>query len=96
MSDKLTVTSVQIYDYRGDDPKVKAMSQITINDALFIRGLKIREGENGLFVAFPQDLDYETTSFRFLICPITKELREEIENRVIMTYKEDYGKTHQR
>ena len=94
MNAKLTVTSVLIYDYIGDDPKVKAMSQIIINDALFIRGLKIREGENGLFVAFPQDLDYKPSLFRYLICPITKELREEIESKVIMKYKEDYGKTH--
>ncbi len=36
-----------------NDPKLKAFVSITLNDSFVIRGLKIIQGNSGLFVAMP-------------------------------------------
>ena len=47
----LEITEVRIS--LRDDDKLKAFASMTFNDAFVIRGLKIIEGTNGMFVAMP-------------------------------------------
>ena len=36
-----------------DEPKLKAFANVTFDDAFVVRGIKIIEGDKGLFVAMP-------------------------------------------
>jgi stage V sporulation protein G len=47
----LEITEVRIS--LRDDDKLKAFASMTFNDQFVIRGLKIIEGTNGMFVAMP-------------------------------------------
>ncbi len=47
----LEITEVRVS--LRDDDKLKAFASMTFNDAFVIRGLKIIEGTNGMFVAMP-------------------------------------------
>ena len=47
----LEITEVRIS--LRDDDKLKAFASMTFNDSFVIRGLKIIEGTNGMFVAMP-------------------------------------------
>ena len=43
--------------------------------------------ENGLFVGYPLDPFYKGDDFRSIVFPITRELREHIENCVLEKYQ---------
>lgn len=83
------VTAVQVFPFRegGVLGHIKGLAQVVLNDALVIRGLRIMDGENGLFVAYPVDPFYKGDEFRTVVNPITRELREHIENCVLEKYQ---------
>ena len=86
--DCLAVTQVQVYPFKEGPSmgKMLALASIVLNDQLQVRGLRIMEGENGLFVGYPMDPFYKGDDFRSLCFPITRQLREHIENCVLEKY----------
>ena len=87
--DCLAVTSVQVYPFKEGPSMghIKGYAKITLNDQFQIRGLRIMEGENGLFVAYPNDPFYKGEDFRSVCFPITRQLREHIETCVLEKYQ---------
>lgn len=88
--DCLTVTNVQVYPFAVGPSmgSIKAMASIVLNDQFMVRGLRVMEGENGLFVGYPNDPFFKGEDFRSLCNPITRQLREHIEDRVLTKYLE--------
>ena len=88
--DVLAVTSVQVYPFNDDGNLgcVKAYASIVLNDQIQIRGLRVMEGANGLFVGYPTDPFYKGDDFRSVVAPITRQLREHIENCVLEKYQD--------
>ena len=85
--DCLAVTQVQVFKEGPFTGKMLAKASIVLNDQFQIRGLRIMEGENGLFVGYPNDReDFRREDFRSLCFPITRQLREHIENCVLEKY----------
>ena len=86
--DCLAVTQVQVYPFKETPSMghVKGMASVVLNDQFQIRGLRIMEGDNGLFVGYPVDPFYKGGDFRSLCFPITRQLREHIENCVLEKY----------
>lgn len=87
--DCLAVTNVQVFPFREGVSvgKIKGLAVVVLNDQLMIRGLRIMDGENGLYVGFPNDPFYKGDEFRFLVSPMTRQLREHIENCVLEKYQ---------
>lgn len=70
----------------AESSKAKAVATVTVNDEFVLKGIKVYEGENGLFASMPSRKvgnDYQEVIF-----PITKEAREQLNNTVL----ESYGK----
>lgn len=87
--DCLAVTNVRVFPFKEsvDLGRIKAMAQIVLNDQLVIRGLRVIEGEYGLFVSYPNDPFYKGEDLRSICNPITRQLREHIENCVLEKYQ---------
>ena len=87
--DCLAVTQVRVFPFKEGPSmgRMKGYANITLNDQLQIRGLRIMEGENGLFVAYPNDPFYKGEDYRSVCFPITRQLREHIENCVLEKYQ---------
>ena len=87
--DCLAVTSVQVYPFKEGPSmgKMLGMASIVLNDQLQVRGLRIMEGENGLYVAYPNDPFYKGEDFRSICFPMKRQLREHIENCVLEKYQ---------
>ena len=87
--DCLSVTQVKVYPFNEGPSmgRIKGYANITLNDQFHIRGLRIMEGENGLFVAYPNDPFYKGDDFRSLCFPMKRQLREHIENCVLEKYQ---------
>lgn len=91
--DCLAVTNVRVFPFR-ELPSLghmKALAQIVLNDQMVIRGLRVMEGEQGLFVSYPLDPFYKGEDFRSFCFPITRQLREHIENCVLEKYNATAG-----
>ena len=88
--DCLVVTNVQVYPFQ-EGPSLghtKGIANIVLNDQFMLRGLRVMDGENGLFVGYPIDLFFKGESFRSICNPITRQLRDHIEACVLTKYQE--------
>lgn len=87
--DCLAVTKVTVYPFKEGASlgHVKALAQVVLNDQMVIRGLRVTDGANGLFIGYPNDPFYKGEDFRTICNPVTRELREHIENCVLEKYQ---------
>lgn len=87
--DCLTVTQVRVFPFKDSVNlgHVKALAEIVLNDQLVIRGLRVMDGVNGLFVSYPLDPFFKVDDFRTICNPISRHLREHIENCVLEKYQ---------
>ena len=94
-SPSLQVTSCQIFPFREGPSlgNIKAMASIVLSDEIQVRGLRIKHGENGLFVSYPNDPFYKGEDYRSICNPITRALREHIESVVLAKYNEAIAPT---
>ena len=88
--DCLAVTHIDIAAFK-DGPnlgKVKALASVVLNDQLVIRNLRVMECTNGLFLSYPVDPFWKGEDFRTICSPMTRKLREHIENCVLEKYQD--------
>ncbi len=83
----MDITVQRMYRFESDRP-LKAFADIIINDALLIKGIKVLEGKNGLFVSMPQEQAKDKKWHDSIRC-LTQEVREQITEVCLAVYKED-------
>jgi len=79
----------RMYRFETDRP-LKAFVDIVVNDALLIKGVRIMDGRNGLFVSMPREQAKDQKWYDTVRC-LTQEVREQITQTVMACYtdKED-------
>ena len=88
--DCLAVTEVNVKKF-PDLPgasHIKGVAEIVLNDQLILRGLRIMDGSVGLFVSYPIDPFFKGEDLRNIASPVTRQLREHIENCILEKYQE--------
>lgn len=70
-----------------EENRLKALVSVTLGQELAIHDIKVIQGPNRLFVAMPSRKD-ENGLFRDIVHPITQEMREQLENAVLLAYEE--------
>lgn len=88
--DCLAVTSVHVYPFKENPSmgKTRGLANVVINDQLLLRGLRIIDGANGLFVSYPNDPFYKGEDYRTIFNPITRQFKEHVEHCVLEKYQE--------
>lgn len=83
--DCLQVTNVQVFPFKegANFGRIKGLATIVLNDQIQLRCLRVMDGENGLYVGYPNDPFYKGEDYRSIFLPITRQLREHIENVVL-------------
>jgi len=69
-----------------DEDKLKAFVNITFDDVFVVRGLKIIEGGQGLFVCMPSRKLPDGT-YKDIAHPIDNDFRSKIEQRILHVYE---------
>jgi stage V sporulation protein G len=87
----LSVTKVNVWPFKAAVGHIKAVASVVLNDQLAIRGLRVMEGDNGLFVGYPVDPFYKGEDLMHVCKPTTRELREHIEACVLEMYHASVG-----
>ena len=83
----LDIQVQRMYRFESDRP-LKAFADIIINDALLIKGVKVLEGKQGLFVSMPQEQAKDKKWYDSVRC-LTQEVREQISEVILSCYKEN-------
>ncbi len=73
-----------------DDPALKAIASLTFDSCFVIKGIKVVQGENGVFVAMPSQRMKDGT-YRDVAYPSTPELAERIRTLVLERYHQNLG-----
>ena len=73
------------------DSSIKAFASASFDDYFAVHGIKVCDGEKGLFISMPST-SYSNKNgekkYQDIFHPITKEAREELNNAVIKAYNE--------
>ncbi|MCK4513400.1 septation regulator SpoVG [bacterium] len=80
----MEITEVRL-TLRGEE-RLKAFVSITFDDAFVVRGLKVIDGNTGLFVAMPSRRRKDG-EFRDIAHPINNATRQMIEDAVMGEYR---------
>ena len=83
----MQITEVKIFPRENTEPeaKLKAYASITFDSAFVVRGLKVIDGKNGLFVVMPSRKLSDGT-FKDIAHPLNNETRGLIEKTVLEEY----------
>jgi len=82
------ITDVRIYKME-DAGNLKAYATVTLDNAFAVHGIKVLEGDNGLWVSMPATKSKKTGEFKDIFHPISPEAREGLISTVISKYEED-------
>ena len=84
------VSNIQIFPFKmgctGGTNKVAALANVTLFGKFLVRGLRVIDGPNGLYVQYPQQ-DTTGMSFSSVVTPLDREARETVESEVIEAYQ---------
>jgi len=74
----------RIHKLDGTGP-TKAFCDIAIEDSFVIKGVRIVEGEKGLFIAMPREEGKDGKWYNTVI-PLNREVKDEIERIILEAY----------
>jgi stage V sporulation protein G len=80
------VNITEIHINAREEDKLKAFVNITFEDVFVVRGLKIIEGKDGLFVCMPSR-KLEDGTYKDIAHPITNEFRQKLESQILDEYR---------
>ncbi len=85
----LDVTAVKIYPFDTSEigGMIRAFAEVTLDDVLLIKGVKVIEGKGGgLFVSYPSQKGKDD-KFHDLVLPLCDNLKKQIRRAVVDAFK---------
>jgi stage V sporulation protein G len=82
------ITEVRIYKMENSG-NLKAYATVTLDESYAVHGLKVLEGEKGLWVSMPATKSKKTGEFKDVFHPISPEARLGLVDAVLLKYNED-------
>jgi stage V sporulation protein G len=72
--------------HRLSEGRLKAFVDLGVNDAILIKGIRIVDGQKGLFVCMPQEQGKNERWYEKVRC-LNKEVRTRISHKVLEAYR---------
>lgn len=82
--DKLDLAVSRIHKLDGSG-STKAFVDLSVADSFIIKGLRVIEGEKGLFVSMPRE-EGKDGKWYSIVVPLKREVKDEIEKLVLEAY----------
>jgi stage V sporulation protein G len=76
----------RLYRFDGDG-RLKAFADVSFGGSFVIKGLRVVQGDKGLFVGMPCEQGKDGKWYN-VAYPITKEMRQELTEAVLTAYNE--------
>jgi stage V sporulation protein G len=85
----INITDVRITKVEGDE-KLRGFAALVLDDCFVVGDLRVLEGEDGYYVAMPSKRKRDG-SFKDIAYPLATDVREAIEERVLLAYETATG-----
>lgn len=82
----MKITEVRMNKLNTEN-RLRAIASITLDEEFVVHGIKVIEGDNGLFMAMPSR-KLKNGTFLDTAHPINNDFREKLEKTVLETYEE--------
>jgi stage V sporulation protein G len=86
MSTNSLFTQVRVSLFEKDS--LRALATVKVADAIYLTGLRVIEGKNGIFVAMPTRKD-KGGEYQDIFFPTSKAMRDELQKLVLEAYKNE-------
>ena len=83
----MKITSVNVHKIEKENSRMKGIAVVTLDDCFVVKGIRIIDGDNGLFIAMPSKTT-ATGEHSDIAHPINKETRQMFEEAIIKAYEE--------
>lgn len=84
----LDIKIIKVHRLPDGNNRTRAFVDLGINDALLIKGIRVVDGKEGLFVSMPSELDKKSERWYERVRCLNKEVKEMIERKVLDAYQE--------
>ena len=80
---------------KKNNNNIEAYVGLTFDECFAVNGLKVIDGKNGLFVAFPS---YKTSdgTYRDIVYPLDKAYRDKLTKAIIEKYEKEIDNYHEK
>lgn len=82
------ITDIRIYKVEGTG-NLRAFATVTLDNAYAVHGLRVMEGDSGLWVGMPASKN-KKGEFKDIFHPINREARELLINAVLEAYQKEF------
>ncbi|MCC7430837.1 SpoVG family protein [bacterium] len=87
---KITEVSIKL----ANEEKLKGFANITFDDVFVVRGIKIINGSEGLFISMPSR-KLNNGEYRDIVHPIQNDFRIELEKAILDEYEKSLSQVEQ-
>ena len=81
----MKITSVNVRKIEKENSRIRGIASVVLDDCFAIHGIRIIEGDAGLFIAMPSRKT-NNDEYRDTAHPITSECRKMFEDAIIEAY----------
>ena len=81
----IRITEVRVHLLEHQDSNLRAYANITFDDCFVVHGIKVVQGEKGLFIGMPRRQKLDGSS-QDIAHPVTNETRQLVERRILEAY----------
>ena len=82
----MKVTSVTVHKIEKENSRMKGIAVVTLDDCFVVKGIRVIDGDNGLFIAMPSRKT-ATGGYRDIAHPINPEVRTMFEEAIFEAYE---------
>ena len=85
----MKITSVNVHKIEKENSRMNGIASVTLDDCFVVRGIRIIEGDAGLFIAMPsrEKFTAEGTVHEDVAHPINKETRQMFTDEILKAYE---------
>jgi stage V sporulation protein G len=80
---------VKIHRLQEENSRIKAFVDVGINDAILIKGLRVINGSNGLFVSMPTEQGKNEKWYERVRC-LNKDIRGLLNDKILEAYNKTF------
>ncbi len=88
----MTITGIKVRKLIPEG-RLKGVISVTFDNSFAVHDIKVVQGDDRLFVAMPSRRD-DNGVFRDIVHPISSEVREKMEGKILEAYYEAVQKEH--
>lgn len=83
----MEITKIAVKKVNKEDSKLRGFATVILDDAIAIHNIKILEGKEKLFIAFPSSKSTDDKYYD-IVHPIKQDIRTLIEESILKNYEE--------